>query len=368
VSAPVTRRGYLDWLRGVAVLIMIEAHTLDAWTQMADRGRPLYAWAIVLGGFGAPIFLFLAGIALALAAGARMRGGRTEAEVAALALKRGWQVFGLAFLFRLQSWLISGGPPAQTLLKVDILNIMGLSMIAAALLWKRGRSGWSRAGSLAAAAVAVAMLTPLVRAWGGVAVLPDAVEAYLRPLPGRTSFALFPWGGFLLAGGAVGVWLDAARTPRAERLAIVAFAAIGLSLAAGGYAASFLPPIYEQATFWTSSPTFFFLRLGVLIAILPLAYLWNLWPGRSPLREFGASSLFVYWIHVEMVYGVVSAPLHRRLTLEQAGLAFAIFSLFLLALVKLKERLTTTRSAAFAEAVRPYSVARALRDLRGLRG
>src|SRR5262245_55141013 len=110
-----SRRGYLDWLRGVAVLIMIEAHTLDAWTLVADRSRPAFAWAMVIGGFGAPIFLFLAGIALALAAGSRVRKGSPDAEVTARALRRGWQIFGLAFLFRLQSWLISGGNPVLTL-------------------------------------------------------------------------------------------------------------------------------------------------------------------------------------------------------------------------------------------------------------
>ena len=60
-----SRRAYLDWLRGVAVLIMIEAHTLDSWTREAERVRDDYKWSIVVGGFGAPIFLFLAGVALA---------------------------------------------------------------------------------------------------------------------------------------------------------------------------------------------------------------------------------------------------------------------------------------------------------------
>ena len=53
-----TRRPYLDWLRGIAVLIMIEGHTLDSWTRTADRQSPWYQWAIVVAGYGAPIFLF----------------------------------------------------------------------------------------------------------------------------------------------------------------------------------------------------------------------------------------------------------------------------------------------------------------------
>ena len=338
-----TRRAYLDWLRGVAVLIMVEAHTLDSWTRVEERPRPAFGWAMIIGGFGAPIFLFLAGVALALAAGSRVRKGRTDAEAAALARKRGWQIFGLAFLFRLQSWLISGGAPAQTLLKVDILNVMGVSMLGAALLWGLGRSRWSRAALLAGAAAAVAMLTPIVRVTPVLSALPDPIEWYLRPYPGRTTFTLLPWGGFLLAGAAIGVWLDRTRDGAQERRVIAALAILGPAIAIGGYAASFLPPIYAETSFWTSSPTFFFLRLGVLIALVPLAWAWNLLPVRPPLQEFGIASLFVYWIHVEMVYGVVSTPIHKSLPFAPAVAAFAAFSLFLFAMVKLKDDLTARR-------------------------
>ena len=124
-----SRRGYLDWLRGVATLLMIEAHTMDAWTLPSERDGWPYRAAIVLGGFAAPAFMCLAGVALALAAVSRERRGKTVAEVAALARRRGWQIFGLAFLFRLQALVISGGRFPQSLLKVDILNVMGLAMV-----------------------------------------------------------------------------------------------------------------------------------------------------------------------------------------------------------------------------------------------
>jgi uncharacterized membrane protein len=338
-SLGASRRGYIDWLRGVSVLIMIEAHTLDAWTRLDARHNAVYGWAMIIGGFAAPAFLFLAGIALALAAGSRLRRGKESTEAAALARRRALQIFGLAFLFRLQSWVISGGDPVQALLKVDILNIMGLSMLAAALLWSAGRGRWDRVAWMAAATVVVAMVTPIVRATPLLSPLPDPVEWYIRPIPGRGTFTLFPWGGFLPAGVAVGVWLDAARTPEAERRANIAFAAIGLALAASGYAASFLPTIYRDSAFWTTSPTFFFVRLGILIGSLPIAYAWNaLWTGRSALREFGLASLFVYWIHVELAYGVLSGPIHKTLTLGEAFVAYAIFTIALFGAAKLKDQ------------------------------
>ena len=124
------RRPYIDWLRGIAVLIMIEAHTLDSWTLVADRQSPWYRNAIIVAGFGAPLFLFLAGVASMLAAGARTRKGLTTREIALAALRRGAWIFLLAFLFRLQSLVLGGGQFPQSLLKVDILNVMGVSMMA----------------------------------------------------------------------------------------------------------------------------------------------------------------------------------------------------------------------------------------------
>ena len=42
------------------------------------------------------------------------------------------------------------------------------------------------------------------------------------------------------------------------------------------------------------------------------------------------ASLFVYWIHVEMVYGVASIWLHKALTFEQAVISYAALCLFLI--------------------------------------
>jgi len=344
-TAPSDRKRYLDWLRGVGVLVMIQGHVIDSWTLAEDRRREAYHLISFVGGVGgAPLFLFLAGVALTLGAVARVKRGRTEAEAAALARRRGWQIFGLAFLFRLQSWIISGGPPSS-LLKVDILNIIGLSMVAAAVILSIRRP-W-RAALFAVAAVAFAMFTPLVRALAPLAALPDPLERYLRPVGTATAFTLFPWAGFLFAGCAVGLWLDT-KTPREERWVNHAVAVVGAVLVVAGYGASFLPAIYAQTDFWTSSPTFFFIRLGLLLMLVGVAYLWHtdrrgqsrvpMFFTRAPLVELGRSSLFVYWIHVEMAYGILTTPLHRRLPLEQAYVGFLLFALMLYGLVKAKNR------------------------------
>src|SRR5205085_3333628 len=102
-------------------------------------------------------------------------------------------------------------------LKVDILNVMGVTMIAAAILWGLSKDRTIRVVMFALATIAVAMSTPLVREAGVLASLPDAIESYIRPLPGRTNFALFPWSAFLLAGAIAGELIFAARTEAEER-------------------------------------------------------------------------------------------------------------------------------------------------------
>ena len=181
-------------MRGLAVLVMIEAHVIDSWTRLDARHTWQFMWAMILGGFGAPLFLYLAGLSVALSAGSRLRRTGDAAAAARSVMRRGLWVFGLAFLFRVQAWVLGLGSP-QTLLKVDILNIMGPSIVAAAALWGACRTERSRVAAFSVAAVAVALFTPVVRHTPLLDRWPEALVAYLRPLAGRSSFCLFPWAG-----------------------------------------------------------------------------------------------------------------------------------------------------------------------------
>jgi uncharacterized membrane protein len=334
LEKPPARRAYLDWMRGLAVLIMIEAHVIDSWTGGADRDSVGFRWSATLGGFGAPLFLFLAGVAAVLSAGAKSRRSGSASGASRAVARRGAQIFGLAFLFRIQAWILGRGP-AWTLLRVDILNIMGPSIVAAAALWRSSTTSRSRYLAFAVATVAVPLVTPIVRGLDALAVLPDPLEAYVRPTSSLNNFMLFPWCGFVFAGGLLGLLIDANRS-RADEVRLASRLAVGgLMFSAGSFALSFLPSPYPSSYFWTTSPCFFFLRAGLMTAslgLVSLGYLRRRAVGsRNPIEQLGRTSLFIYWIHVEMVYGLVSISLHQSLTLGQAWLAWAIFSGFMLA-------------------------------------
>lgn len=342
MSAPAARRSYIDVLRGVAVLIMIEAHVIDSWTRAADRASPGFGELLILGGLGAPLFLFLAGVGVAMSAGSKARRSGDPAAAARAVRKRGWQIFALAFVFRFQSYILSNAP-AWTMLKVDILNIMGPTIVVAAALWAAARGPRRRVAAFALVAAAIVLATPPLRQIAVLATLPDSLEGYLRPIPGLTNFTFFPWAAFVMAGAIAGVILDAARTREADRRANLALGAAGAVLTVAAYQASFLPPLHPSSAFWTTSASFFCLRLGLMVVALAVAWLWEQRPsaGRrfSPVQLMGRTSLFIYWIHVELVYGLVSRPLHGALSLPAACAALAAFSLLMLGIAAAKERL-----------------------------
>jgi hypothetical protein len=252
--------------------------------------------------------------------------------------KRGWQIFLLAHLFRLQSFLLNPHGVWSSILKPDILNILGLGLVLTAFLWKRAATGRGAAvWLLVPAAVCVVLLTPLSREWWWPTLLYPRFEAYIRPVGNFGVFSLFPTIGYVLVGGFVGVLLSAYREApgRIHRRLGLAGAVL---LGAG--AAGMLVPSLAIPTAIESTP-FFLWRVGAMI--LALASAWAAF-SRFPLRRrgpillFGQTSLFVYWIHVEMVYGVFSYPVRHSLTLPQSLAAYAGFILVLSGLAAVWDR------------------------------
>jgi uncharacterized membrane protein len=322
---------------------MIEAHTLDAWTRASDRASAAYRDAMVLAGFAAPLFLWLAGVTLVLSAEAAVRRGRSRWLAAESVCRRGLEIFILAFLFRLQAFIVSPGAHPVTLFRVDILNIMGPAIAAAGLIWLVSASRPVVAAMYGAIATAFAMLTPLVRATGSIDRLPVWVQWYLRPAGDNTTFTGFPWIGFVFAGAVTGVLLAAGRESNAERRVQAGLAIAGVALAGAGFYAASLPSIYRESSFWTTSPTYFAIRVGVLMTCLSAIYALERLAahyGAEPaaLARLGRQSLFVYWIHVELVYGYATWWIHRRLPLWGAAGACLLFMTLLYGAVIVRDR------------------------------
>jgi len=133
------------------------------------------------------------------------------------------------------------------------------------------------------------------------------------------------------AGLAVGFFLFSGFAKRKEALAFLAIGASGI--AACSFSVLFdRSPIHLYAVYdyWHSNPDFLLMRCGILLMILFLVYAWCRWgfaqKGFSPIIQLGNTSLLVYWVHIEFVYGRFSIlPKGKCSALKATGGLITIF-------------------------------------------
>ncbi len=341
---PERRLAYLDWMRGLACVLMFQTHCYNSWLTPEARKSALYAWSQLGGTFPAPLFIFLAGISSALVTQKLRERGAGRSAIAKTTILRGAEIYGLGLLFRLQEYVLGyRWVPWTDLFRVDILNILGLCMMLMGVLcWLTASRSEGPAhstessssvsaetydvaasrdraiiGALAAAAF-VALATPLVWTTTRLSWLPWPLESYIngvhifgRPQPWL--FPLFPWSAFAFAGMAVGFLLFSEIAKRKETAVFAGLGGIGILSCALSLLFDALPlRLYSPAIYdyWHTSPNFFLVRCGILLVILSLTYAWCRWglaqKGFSPIAQLGKTSLLVYWVHIEFVYGRLS--------------------------------------------------------------
>ena len=220
-DAAKSRLAYIDWMRGLACLLMFQTHCYDSWLSPQARQSRFFMYSQLGGTFPAPLFLFLAGISFAIVTENLRRKNLPLVQIARTTIGRGAEIFGFGLLFRLQEYLVAWGwAPKSDLLRVDILNTIGMSMMLMgvvcwlALVIRRG-PGMRVALVLTAAGTAllISLLAPPLWTTWRPTWLPWPLESYIDGVhnlgtPQAGLFPVFPWTGFAFAGLAVGFILQ----------------------------------------------------------------------------------------------------------------------------------------------------------------
>jgi uncharacterized membrane protein len=379
-AAAKSRLSFIDWMRGLACLLMFQTHCYDSWLGGSARQGRFFMYSQLGGTFPAPLFLFLAGISFALVTEKLQQKNLKPLEIGRTTIRRGAEIFGFGLLFRLQEFVISWGwAPKSDLLRVDILNTIGVSMmlmgvlcwIVLALTSKTTNpggqlpAGVTRGGdfrqsaekvlpkpraSLVLAALATALLisllTPLLWTSWRPRFLPWPIESYVNGVhnlgtPQAWLFPIFPWSAFAFSGLAIGFILQSPWTRAREAKVFFSIGLAGVILVEFSRWLDARPcQLYPVYDYWHTSPNFFLIRVGMLLVILTAVYVWCRWGlaqwGFSPLIQLGQASLLVYWVHIEFVYGRVSILAKRAQTIGGATLGLAIIFLAMLALAYIR--------------------------------
>ncbi len=329
------RIAYIDWMRGLACVLMFETHCYDSWLGPASRTTSFFRWSQLAGTLPAPLFLFLAGISFALVTNRMRQKGISRSQVAATTIRRGAEIFGLGLLFRVQEFAL-GYPsaPWTDLLRVDILNVIGASMMLMGIVCWLGKKRLVNGLLAGSAAAAIAMVTPLLWTSWQPRWMPWFLESYVNGchnlgVPQPWLFPLFPWAAFAFGGLAVGFFLlsDWARAREVKTMLLVGGAG-AICFGLGWWLDSLPVKLYAVYDFWHTSPTFFLMRMGVVMMIILCSYAWCRWGagqwGFRPLIQMGQASLLVYWIHVEFVYGRFSILTKHGQSIASASLGLLI--------------------------------------------
>ena len=343
---------------------MFQTHCYDSWLGGDARKSAFFMWSQVLGTLPAPLFLFLAGISFAIVTDKLRLKGLPPHQIARTTIRRGAEILALGLLFRLQEFVVSWGwAPWSDLLRVDVLNAIGVSMMLMGLgCWmvlslRRGSRPRLALGLMGIVVAAIiSLLSPLMWTTWRPHWLPWPLESYANGVhnlnePQSWLFPIFPWTAFAFVGLAVGFFLlsDWARKHEVEIFGLAGAAGIGL-IYLGRWLNALPVQLYAAIDFWHTSPNFFLIRVGWLFAILSAAYLWCRWGlgqwGFSPLIQLGQTSLLVYWVHIEFVYGRISILPKRAVDIPTASLGLVAIFFFMLGISLLRTELNSRRVEA----------------------
>lgn len=339
------RLDYLDWFRGLAALIMLQGHVFHSFLRNDLREGNAYVVSQFVGGMPPAVFLFLTGVTFAFLMHSLERKGAAPGRRWFESLKRAGYLFFLAFAFRFQLWAFSWGrSPASDVLRVDVLNCMGfaLAMMAIMSLFRTAE----RVKFCAILGFVIAGASPLISQvqWG---TTPWILKSYLAP--DHLFFGFFPWAAFVAFGMSFGSLVRLLNEDEQQSQLMLWVGLSGLVLALGAYQFSNVGiSVYSKSDFWLDNPLLVFIKVGIILIGVAFAYIWHRQPsaqGWSWTRQFGVTSLLIYWVHIELVYGRWLASWKESLTVEQTIFAACGVIILMLSLSLIKTNFDRIRVA-----------------------
>lgn len=283
------REDWLDALRGLAVIGMVETHAVNALLARAWRDESWITALDTVNGLVAPTFLWISGYAHGLGSRARAESDPRWRR----ALRRLLLIGGLGYALHLPEAL--GAADWQRGFNVDVLSCLAVTLLVVLAVER-----WlSRRGPILIACLAGAVVL-------AGALPPDALTKLTGFWPldawvdqsGRSLFPVIPWSAFVLLGVLMawwpGTWWVWAAT-------------------AGLMGSGFAPHFLQK-----SHPSFFFIRFFIVaIAADGLRALgrriafprWLTWIGRESLAFYVVHLVLLYWFPTTRWLGLRLDPL-----------------------------------------------------------
>ncbi|MGB9852509.1 MAG: heparan-alpha-glucosaminide N-acetyltransferase domain-containing protein [Candidatus Kapaibacteriota bacterium] len=326
---------FLDLMRVIAMVMMIMGHSFFDLVRSNLVDVTQFPWIIweFLRGLTAPIFLVVSGIVQVFAN--KRVGGKLPKDIVFRRIRTALLLIFLAYFlnfpvqkafhifFQSKSLLVQ-------FFQVNILQLIGVTLLWVLCYFLVTKDNRQLGVVALVTAVVIFALTPIVHLIDWYKFLPLPIAPYFSLAKG-SYFTIFPFAGFLFFGVAFGTFLERYALEERSDVIIKYGLKYGLVLLPIGtiiyIAINFLNlPLYDV---FKGNPGMAIIRLscvGILASVvvwLYKMYLHNLnWVKKLSLT-LGKNALFVYVVHLIILYGLPWYPGFASLYYKSFGIAQA---------------------------------------------
>ena len=286
---------------------MIQGHTLHVLLAPQYRQGTFFDLWLYFRGLTAPVFLALAGCSFFVVTMRMFAKSPSDMSSKVLRRLRRFTAFvGLGYLMHMPArsfsdlqYVDSAG--LQSWCQVDVLQCIGVTLIAMQLLALVARTPQRYVIACIAAGSAIVLATPLTwsTSWNH---LPGFFSAYLNGNSGSL-FPLFPWAGYVFMGASLGYLFVTQPSATSIRVSMIVAA---IAILAGNVLQQMPWHLYGPIDYWKTSPNIFLIRFGAICLIMTAigaALRWSPITSLPLAQRLASESLIAYIAHIAILYG-----------------------------------------------------------------
>jgi uncharacterized membrane protein len=308
---------FIDLMRAIAVLQMVQGHTIDVLLapELRTTELPVYAVWYFLRGMTAPIFMFTAGTVFTYLFHSVKRPFEQNYRVKK-GLRRAFLLIFLGYFLKYPTWTIFDFSDVtsdkwQLFISADVLQLIGFSLLILLLILfiaEKLKLNYTATFIIISAVIFVA--SPFIETINWISFLPAPIAAYFYSGSGSL-FPLFPWSGYVIAGGILGCYLAqnplVFKTSRFSKLLGifgVAFTLIAI------FSEIILKSLQVQIIDPQAEPNTIFYRVGFVLLLTAVVSYISLRVNHIPhiIILAGRNTLLIYVVHLIILYGSAWTP------------------------------------------------------------
>ena len=304
------RLNFVDLMRGLAMIVMIEVHVVNSMMNPALRNETWFNYVNFLNGMVAPSFVFISGFAFMLASQAKLAEFRTFKYAFWKQLGRIMLIWFLGYMLHIPFFSkykctnIATADHWMNFLGVDVLQCIAFGLILIFIIRLAVKSDRIFISIVILLGLGAVIPAAKIYTIDFQQYLPLFMAMYITPIY-YTNFPLFPRFGFM-AAGILSAWFFMKSGEKGtehlfiKRLLISGLLMAVITLPLMFYIKDFLHLIDDVRP----DILFFSGRLGVVFMILTGCYYYCIWREElSPIILYPSrESLAVYFMHLQFLH------------------------------------------------------------------